>query len=77
MTTELIQGLARAFAARDRGALDGLKAVAAGITLDMRDDPAHGDVTGASHANYQARAIGSGEDGSALLNVARAARWKG
>ena len=73
MTRELIAGLQKAMTARDRGALEGLKAVAAGITLDMRDDPAHGDVTGASHANYQARAVGAGEDGSALLSVARAA----
>jgi hypothetical protein len=73
MTKELIQGLHRAMAARDKGALEGLAAVAAGVTLDMRNDPAHGDQTGASHANYQARAVGVGEDGSALLSVARAA----
>jgi hypothetical protein len=73
MTKELIQGLKRAFDARDQGALDGLKAAAAGVTLDMRNDPAHGDQTGASHANYQARAVGKGEDGGGLLSVARAA----
>lgn len=73
MTTELIAGLNRAMVARDRGALEGLQATAAGVTLDMRNDPAHGDVTGASHANYSARAVGVGEDGGALLSVARAA----
>jgi hypothetical protein len=73
MTTELIAGLKRAHAAHERGAVEGLKAVAAGVTLDMRNDPAHGDQTGASHANYQARAVGEGEDGGALLSVARAA----
>lgn len=71
--TQLIQGVMRAHEKALDGALTGLQAAAAGITLDMRSDPSHGDQTGASHASYSARAVGRGEDGSALLAVARAA----
>lgn len=73
MTQELIKGLQKAMDAHERGLLSGLRGAAAGVTLDMRSDPAHGDQTGASHANYQARAVGKSEDGGSLLSVARAA----
>lgn len=55
------------------GAKRGLEGSAAGITLDMRNDPAHGDQTGATHANYTAYAVGRGADGSAELSHAVAA----
>jgi hypothetical protein len=73
MTQELIQGLQRALDHAFDGARDGLRGAAAGVTLDMRSSPAHGDQTGASHANYNARVVGRGEDGSQQLGVARAA----
>lgn len=73
MTTELIAGLNQSQNVALDGALAGLKGAAAGVTLDMRDSPAHGDQTGASHANYSARAVGRGENGAQLLGVARAA----
>lgn len=55
------------------GAKTGLAGAAAGVTLEMHNSPAHSDQTGASHANYNARAVGRGEDGSQQLAVARAA----
>ena len=60
----LLDGLDRIKRVSLQGHLDGLKGAAAGVTLDMRQSPAHGDVTGASHANYTAYAVGLGETGS-------------
>jgi hypothetical protein len=71
--TPLLQGLERMKARALDGALAGLKGAAAGVTLDMRSDPAHGDVTGATHANYTAFAVGRGADGSAEMAHAVAA----
>ncbi len=65
MTRELITGLQKAMAARDRGALEGLKAVAAAVTEEMRTTHPHGNVTGAAEAGYGARAVGVGENGAA------------
>lgn len=52
------------------GAAQGLAGAAAGITLDMRHTTAHGDVTGATRANYTAYQVGRGRDGSAELQYA-------
>lgn len=52
------------------GAVAGLAAAAAGITLDMRQTTAHGDVTSATRANYTAYAVGRGRDGSTELQRA-------
>lgn len=73
MTTELIAGVMRALATGLDGALDGLDDAAARITDEMQHSPAHGDATGASHANYSARAVGRGQSGSAALAAARSA----
>lgn len=61
---ELIAGLDRMRNAALDGARDGMKGPAAGVTFDMRDSPAHGDQTGASHANYAAYVVGRGETGA-------------
>lgn len=68
MTQELIAGLTRAMTARDRGALEGLKAPAAAVTDEMRTTHPHGNVTGAAEAGYGARAVGKGENGSAQFS---------
>ena len=66
----LLDGLDRLKRVSLQGHLDGLKGAAAGVTLDMRQSPAHGDVTGASHANYAAYAVGLGETGTTEFNRA-------
>jgi len=62
-TVELQAGLDRMKDVALHGALAGLQASAAGVTLDMRNTTAHGDVTGATRANYTAYAVGMGETG--------------
>jgi len=70
VTTELIAGLKRAVNVALDGARDGLKGAAAGVTLDMRQTRAHGDVTSATRANYTAYVVGRGADGSTELGRA-------
>src|SRR6185369_4712028 len=71
--SQLIQGVSRSQNTALDAHLNGLRGAAAGVTLDMRNDPAHGDRTGGAHASYSARAVGRGEDGSTVLAAARAA----
>lgn len=73
MFEPLIQRLEQYRQATLRAALDGLKGAAAGITLEMRDTTAHGDVTGATRANYTAYAVGLGESGGTQVGRAVAA----
>lgn len=69
----LIAGVTRMHERALDGARDGLAQEAATVTRSMQTSPAHGDATGASHANYNARVVGRGDDGGATLAQARAA----
>ena len=60
----LLDGLDRIKRVSLQGHLDGLKGAAAGVTLDMRQTSAHGDVTSATRASYSSYAVGLGETGS-------------
>lgn len=64
---ELVQGLARFRAAQRRGMVDGLQGLCNTLSDAMQNDPAHGDVTGASHANYAAIPVGEGKTTTATV----------
>lgn len=64
---ELIAGLQRFRAAQRRGMVDGLQRLCNTLSDAMQNDPAHGDVTGASHANYAAIPVGEGADTAATV----------
>lgn len=67
MTRELIAGLEKMRKAALEGAKQGLKGAAGSLKTEMRTSPVHGDVTGASHANYTAYVVGGGETGSSEI----------
>lgn len=73
---KLIKGLQEMRRRSLLGALDGIQAICDLASEDMSQDPAHGDDTEASHANYAASAFGAGrsteDDAAAQLSVAEA-----
>lgn len=69
----LIDGLRRTRERSLDGARDALRDEAAAIAREMRASPAHGDQTGATHANYAAYVVGRGETGADALAEAVAA----
>jgi hypothetical protein len=62
---DLIDGLTRFQGRALDGAAAGLDEGAGRVTGDMRQTSAHGDVTGATRASYNARRVGRGETGAA------------
>lgn len=68
---ELIAGLAAMRQRALEGMAEALEAEAAALTQEMLTSPRHGDVAGATHANYSARVVGLGRDGAELLAEAR------
>lgn len=60
----LRDGLRRTLAVGMEGAARGLERLAAVLETAMQNDPAHGNVTGATHANYGAKVYGAGRDPS-------------
>jgi hypothetical protein len=70
---DLIRGLDRMRDVALDGAAQGLDPEADRITGEMQQSPAHGDVTGATHASYNARRVGRGATGAAAHAAAVAA----
>lgn len=61
----LLAGLRRYVDSRPAAAVRGLEPLALILTDAMQADPAHGDVTSATHTNYAAKVYGPGKDPSA------------
>lgn len=64
---ELVQGLERFKRAQRRGMVQGLQKLCNTLSDAMQNDPAHGDVTGASHTNYAAIPVGEGQTTAATV----------
>ena len=63
-------------AAQRRGMVDGLQGLCNILSTAMQNDPAHGDVTGASHANYAAIPVGEGKTSGSPLTFLQAALFQ-
>src|SRR5689334_18469904 len=65
---EILAGQSRLKDVAFDGARDGLAAGCSPIEDAMRRDPAHGDVTGATHAAYVCFVVGRGETGADAMH---------
>lgn len=65
---DLIPGLTAAMDKSRQGQKRGLQDLCNLLTTAMGQDPAHGDVTSASHTNYAAYVVGDGETGEEVTD---------